>query len=700
MKSLFCLSRIGLFLVSAAMPSLASNQVLLRYLNVGDKGIAWALASDGAGNLFTASSVTDNSGVLRTRIIKTGPNGTELASFDFAAATQIAAATDAQGNLIVVGVADRHGFPVSASSAVLDTDQAAFVLKLDSQLHGILFTKLFPGPSSANAVALDPNGNIFIAGATTAPDFPVTSGAFQSSGPVPTDFGTETYAFLTELSLDGGNILYSTFFGGKEVPCSGGSACIGVFAYTSINALALEGSGAVVVAGMTDASDFPVTPGALGGSCMCGNMAGSGFVAMFMPGAAQQLLWSAALNADIQVPGPQYVQITSLALDAAGNVIVGGSSPIAFPTTPGVLQPAPPPISSGAGSILDAGFVAKVNNLGTSLIWSTYFGSGTVESLALDTQGNVLLTGSSDPSVLPGSSSSPAPTGCFVSRISADAEKLINLFTGPSTACGQAVIPSASGNFVAMGRAGSLWIETSGSGGSLLATANAASGPASGNVAPAEIISLYGVGIGPQAPLGGQVKNGSFTSSLGGYQVLFDGVAAPLLYAGPSQFNAIVPGVVAFLDATHIQIVSAAGTIDGPTLYVRPSEPFVFDAGPIGFDFTELAAALNEDGTPNSQQNPAKPGSIVTIFATGTGATYWSDGLIVQASFARGPNLPVSVLVGNESLEVVYAGDAPGLVEGVMQINFRLPVILPTKFINFQLQAGAALSPPLAIETP
>jgi uncharacterized protein (TIGR03437 family) len=688
-----------LALVLGVVPGMAANQVLLRYLDIGDNGSAFALTSDQAGNLFAITQITDTSGVSRTRVIKTDPNGIQLASFDFAATFQVAATTDAQGNLILVGSAEKQGFPLSAAASGPAADVAAFVLKLDSQLHGIVFSILLAAPSEANAVALDQSGNIFVGGDTSAQDFQITPGAYQSTPPVPTSFGTQTYGFLTEFSPDGSNIVYSTFFGGNNVNCMGGSSCIGVFARTSISALALDASGAVVMAGGTDATDLPVTAGVLGGACVCSNLNGAGFVAEFLPGGAPQLIWSTFLNADIEVPGPQFVQIKAMALDSAGDVIVGGNSPMAFPTTPGVVQSVLPASFEG-----DAGFVAKVNNLGTSLIWATYFGSqykGGVNGLALDRQGNVVISGYSDSSLLP-PTTSHSSGDCYAARLSGDATALLDLYVGPGNACGQALALNLAGSFTTMGQAGSLWIETPASGGSLLAVANAASGPVSGLVAPSELISLYGIGIGPAAALGGQVKGGRFTSSLGGYQVMFDGIAAPMLYAGPSQINAIVPSEVAMEDSTHIQIVSPLGTIDGPTMYVRPAEPSVFESGLISFDGVPLAAALNEDGTRNSSQNPAMPGSIVTIFATGTGATSWGDGNIVPiANSQLPPRLLISVLGQNgESLEVVYAGDAPGLVAGVMQINFRLPTVLPPKLFNLQLEAGSALANGFTLAVP
>jgi len=139
--------------------------------------------------------------------------------------------------------------------------------------------------------------------------------------------------------------------------------------------------------------------------------------------------------------------------------------------------------------------------------------------------------------------------------------------------------------------------------------------------------------------------------------------------------------------------VTPSGTIGGPTLAVRQSEPYIFRNS-----LTGLAAALNQDGSINSPQNPAAAGEVVTIFASGGGTYPWPDGLVVGGSEVRDAPLPVSVLAGTvgggvSSLEIPYAGDAPGDVAGVMQVNFRLPESFPGVAGTFQfaLQAGGTL---------
>jgi uncharacterized protein (TIGR03437 family) len=684
--------RVCLLAAACDIPAVAANQVLLRYLDIGGQASARVITTDKNGNLFTVSAVTDVSGRTLTRVIKMDANGTPLASFDFGATFSTAAATDSQGNLVIAGSANKNGFPLTSQPSGLITDVGAFVMKLDAQLHGIVFSKLLSAPASANAVTLDVAGNIYVAGDTTAADFPLTPDAYQSKPPPNTAFGNTSYAFLTELSPDGRTILYSTYFGGDKVNCLGGSHCIPAFPSTSARAMVLSPSGDIVVAGITDAFDLPVTPGVLGTTCVCGYDLGSaGFAAKFSSSVPRTLVWSTFLSPTQALSpfGPS-VRIDAVALDAANNVVIGGSAPNTFPTTPGVVQPSLP-AGSQAG-----GLVAKLNSSATHLIWSTFFGGSDygregaeVNALVIDLRGRIIITGKADSNVLPAVNGVLVSGPSYVARLSADGTALEDLYPGPDNSRGAGLALTPAGNFVALGQAGTIWIETDTSGGSLLAIANAASGPASEFVAPSELLSLYGMGIGPQTAQGGQVQNGAFTSSLGGYQVLFDGIAAPLLYAGPTQINTIVPKEVSGQDFTHLQVVSPSGTIDGPLLAVRPAEPSIFQNS-----LTGLAAALNQDGSSNSPQNPAKAGSIVTMFASGGGTETWTNGRLVPTNQAGPASLPVSILAaGRTSLEVLYAGDAPGLVAGVMQINFRLPEKLSFgDTFAVQLEVGGAIS--------
>jgi hypothetical protein len=192
------------------------------------------------------------------------------------------------------------------------------------------------------------------------------------------------------------------------------------------------------------------------------------------------------------------------------------------------------------------------------------------------------------------------------------------------------------------------------------------------------------------------------------------------MYVGPTQINAIVPGGVYGSNQVAVEIVSATSTVATTTIPVRPSHPGVFlTSVPALFGFVGYATALNQDGTQNSASNPAALGSIVTVWATGGGVSSrpLPDGAIIGSSLGA-PALSVSVFSGpivysislppdgqggfippgvffpgSDSLEVLYAGDAPGMVEGVLQVNFRLPPQAPSVTnLNFWLQIGGASS--------
>jgi uncharacterized protein (TIGR03437 family) len=165
-------------------------------------------------------------------------------------------------------------------------------------------------------------------------------------------------------------------------------------------------------------------------------------------------------------------------------------------------------------------------------------------------------------------------------------------------------------------------------------------------------------------------------TELAGTQVLFDGVPAPLLYAYAAQVACVVPFSVAGKSKVQMQLI-----YKGEENY--PVEFNVADAWPGIFTMDSSgqgqAAMLNEDYSLNGPANPAAKGSIVMFYATGGGQTDppGVDGEITKDVLAR-PRLPVGVWVHGQEAEVLYAGAAPGCVSGVMQVNIRLPMNIPS----------------------
>jgi uncharacterized protein (TIGR03437 family) len=106
-------------------------------------------------------------------------------------------------------------------------------------------------------------------------------------------------------------------------------------------------------------------------------------------------------------------------------------------------------------------------------------------------------------------------------------------------------------------------------------------------------------------------------------------------------------------------------------------------------------AILNEDGTANSPRNPAQKGSIIAIFATGEGQTRPAgvDGKIAAAPLPA-PMLPVTITLNGVDVTPLYAGSAPTLVGGVLQVNVRVPADAAAGIAPVTLRVGDALSQP------
>ena len=193
---------------------------------------------------------------------------------------------------------------------------------------------------------------------------------------------------------------------------------------------------------------------------------------------------------------------------------------------------------------------------------------------------------------------------------------------------------------------------------------------ASGPIAPGEIISIFGAGLGPETPALGVVdsETGRLPTALEGVSVLLDGEPSPLLYVRETQINAQVPYEIA--GRSSVQLAVSYGSIDSPrvTLAVSPARPALFL-----IPGSRSAIVLNEDGRLNSASQPARLGESVTLFGTGQGETSPPSGTGQMAPVMSAHRIEeVSVMVGGSAAEVVSAGLAPGFA-GVFLIQVRIP---------------------------
>ncbi len=212
-----------------------------------------------------------------------------------------------------------------------------------------------------------------------------------------------------------------------------------------------------------------------------------------------------------------------------------------------------------------------------------------------------------------------------------------------------------------------------------------------GPFAPNQLISLYGTKLGPSPGISAQIgTDGTIARSLAGTRVLFDGVAAPILYAGANQVNTVVPCSTGGKASTQM-VVQFQGIESPPvTLSLSTAAPGIFSADGSG---KGQAAALNQDYSINGPMNPVPRGSAITIYATGIGATSpCVDGQTYQSDFPR-PTVPIVVGIGNVGAQLLYAGQAPLFISGVAQINVTIPPDAPTGLVPLTLFVDGVFSP-------
>ncbi len=188
---------------------------------------------------------------------------------------------------------------------------------------------------------------------------------------------------------------------------------------------------------------------------------------------------------------------------------------------------------------------------------------------------------------------------------------------------------------------------------------------------PATVVSLYGSNLGPATAAAGEPGDGRFPTELAGVRVLFGDRPAALLYVSEGQINAVSP-----VDLGNRPLVPVRVERDGVS-----SNVFVLTtdtASPAVFSFDtgqeQYALAVNQDGSINAADNPAPLGSTISIFATGVGAfaPALADGEVtpLEAPFPAATDIAA---VGLSPSQITYAGAAPGVVQGVAQINFVVP---------------------------
>lgn len=584
-----------------------------------------------------------------------------------------AIAVDAAGNAYVAGeTTGNNTFPVTleAFQTTMPLGSGGFVLKLNPSGTRLVYSTYLGASYSVTCagIAVDADGNAFVTGSTNAPDFPTTPGAFQrnlNGAAQPSYFYGD--AFVTKLDRSGSSLIYSTLLGG-----AGSDYGHAISIDSSGNAYILGGAGG------TSTVDFPVTPGSYRG---ISDPTHASFVAKLNP-SGTGLVYSALVD-----PG-----LAAMAVDASGNAYLTGSTG------------APP------GKVA----AVKLNAAGTGLLYSTAFGGSNGDAgyaIAADSSGTAYITGVVRSVDFPLTPDNSQPCwllgggGGFLAKLNAAGSPT-------STTLLPGLAPPA---LIAVDSSATVYLAGNGASSGFPVTTNLFPGPAQGSiflmklafpeqqpasgpalwclasaaslvpspVAPGELVALFGSGIGPEdAATAEWDSGGRLPTSLSGARVLIDGVPAPLLYVQSGQINAVVPYQVQGKPSVSLEVQYQGQTTATLRLPITPADPAFFSRSANG---RGQGAILNQDGSLNSALNPARKGSIISLWGTGLGET---DPPGIDGSRTGSPLprqvLGLSVMFGYSDVtrdprgELLYAGPAPDLVAGTFQVNVRIPDNAPS----------------------
>jgi uncharacterized protein (TIGR03437 family) len=203
-------------------------------------------------------------------------------------------------------------------------------------------------------------------------------------------------------------------------------------------------------------------------------------------------------------------------------------------------------------------------------------------------------------------------------------------------------------------------------------------------IAPGEILALYGFNLGPaQLVTAGPDSKGNFPTTLAGTRLLIGGQAVPLLYSSTGQIGGVAP-------------MALTGDANGlTTLQVEYQGvgSAVVSTHVVTTSLEILAPVVNQNGSINSPANPAGPGSVVSLYGSGFGVTLppGPDGAI--ATSIAWLATPVAITVGNKIATVPYAGAAPGLLNGVTQINVVIPAGISGEAVIIEIYNGPGPPP-------
>lgn len=611
------------------------------------------------------------------------------------------------------------------------TQSNAFVTKWSPDGSQVLYATYLGGSGAdqSNAIAIDPLGDAYITGSTTSPNFPTTNGAILSK------LTTAQDIFVSKLSADGSQLLYSTLLGSQSANATAigvdvnGSAAItgaagvsfpvtgGAFQTTPLNGctvvaplagfittgsafvsrlqpngqgfvfstlfggscatyamkVAIDAGGNVWLVGSTISPDFPVTSDALQPKLAGGYY--DGFLTSFSP--------TGQLNYSTFIGGVGYDAINSIAFDVPGNIyLTGESAGLQVPPRPG-FQPqvsASCQFSSIGPAVFEPmgnGIILKLDPTAQIIEGLTYLGApGCLDpsSITLDSNLNVWVAGNlNTPNPTPPTVSPVQIGGAgFASKFSADLTQL--LFSTYFDSIASLALDSSGFAYVAGTRQSptqTAYVARIDPTPPAISIDSIASADPNANPGPSR-----GIAAGEVIQLNGRnIGPAAVTPGVIRQGFLTNNVAGVQV-----TFDGIAVPLLS-VAAGQIELVTPFGLAGKSKTVVQvqyngaQSNPVQL---PIDSTDVQILGVFNADFTPNSLLNPAAPNSNMTLYIAGLGNTSppSQDGQINVSPLASTPQAVQVEWFTNQPptfLPVTYAGAAYGLAAGIYQINFVAP---------------------------
>ncbi|MGD0300542.1 MAG: SBBP repeat-containing protein [Bryobacteraceae bacterium] len=593
-----------------------------------------------------------------------------------------------------------------------------FVTKLDNN-GNIVFSTYFggTGTDSAFGLALGTDGSVYVTGQTDSADFPVTKGAYLTTFPIISSLGPpQTASFVFKLNPNG-SLAWSTYFTNFN---------------SSPGAIAVDSAGNPYVGGGTSGG-LPVTPGAYETQfspvgCGPGNIGPcfiptSAFLTKFnSQGSA--LIFSTYISQDrqnnlienvnaialapngniyladngleslsggsvysmnatgsalLQSNASQPIAVDSIALDSAGNLYATGTALAHFVATPGAFQSSPQPAIPALPGVNGNGpnaFVLKFDSTLSKVLAATLLGgegSDAGQSIAIDASGNVIVGGYTSskafPLGAPFQASFSDSSGFVAGFDSSLSHLLFSTYLGdirPFTV--QGAIPDGHGNLLL---AGATQIKNSGLISDLANFFPVPNAVIANKIAlsPAPAVQLDSV-VNYASQLGVPLSPGEAIAATGsGFgpdaKLVLDGQPLPVVSASANTIVSVIPNNAQTSGAVRVTVSNNGITSNPVYLPAAAASPGIYSVDGLGVGQGYI---LNADGTPNSQSNPAAPGSPITIFATGVGP------FSLAGTFAV-TDQPVAVFVDGFYSNGIAAvmKPVPGLPGDVYQIGVYIP---------------------------